>query len=82
MQHLNSDYREGGVDNEAATQDLLQLRTKKLDVGSEDIHRFSASCLRLGEYVHGNGVDQDWHLRCRNERRSLAALWLAARSDR
>ncbi len=34
MQHLDSHYREGGVENEAATENLLQLRTKKLDVGS------------------------------------------------
>jgi len=27
-------YREEDVENEAATEDLLQLRTKKLDVGS------------------------------------------------
>jgi hypothetical protein len=34
MQHLHSHYREEDVENEAATEDLLQLRTKKLDVGS------------------------------------------------
>ena len=34
MQHLHSSTGEGGVENEAATQDLLQLKTKKLDVGS------------------------------------------------
>ena len=34
MQHLHSITGEGDVENEAATQDLLQLRTKKLDVGS------------------------------------------------
>ncbi len=34
MQHLHSGTGEGDVENEAATQDLLQLRTKKLDVGS------------------------------------------------
>ena len=49
---------------------------------TEDIHRFNACFRRLGEYVHGNEVDQDWHLVCRNERRSLAVLWLATLSDR
>jgi hypothetical protein len=34
MQHLHSSTREGDVENEATTKDLLQLRTKKLDVGS------------------------------------------------
>ena len=34
MQHLHSSTGEGDVENEAATEDLLQLRTKKLDVGS------------------------------------------------
>jgi len=34
MQHLHSSLGEGDVENEATTQDLLQLRTKKLDVGS------------------------------------------------
>jgi hypothetical protein len=34
MQHLHSSTREGDVENEATTQDLLQRRTKKLDVGS------------------------------------------------
>ncbi len=34
MQHLHSSTREEDVENEATTQDLLQLRTKKLDVGS------------------------------------------------
>jgi len=36
---------EGDVENEAATQDLLQLRTKKLDVGSLAERRFDA-CYR------------------------------------
>ena len=49
---------------------------------TEDIHRFSASCRRLGEYVPGNEVDQDWRLRCRNEKRYRAALWAATRSER
>ena len=49
---------------------------------TEDIHRFSASFRMLGEYVHGNEIDQDWRLGCRNEKRSLAALWPATRSDR
>ena len=34
MQHLHSSTGEGDVENEATTEDLLQLRTKKLDVGS------------------------------------------------
>jgi hypothetical protein len=34
MQHLHSSIREGDVENEATTEDLLQLRTKKPDVGS------------------------------------------------
>ena len=33
MQHLHSSTREGDVENEATTEDLLQRRTKKLDVG-------------------------------------------------
>ena len=41
MQHLHSSTREGGVENEAATQDLVQLRTKKPDVGY-DPHREGA----------------------------------------
>ncbi len=40
----------------------------------EAIHRFSASCRRLGEYVHGNEVDQDWRLGCRSAKRYPAAL--------
>ncbi len=34
MQHLHSITGEGDVENEAKTENLLQLRTKKLDVGS------------------------------------------------
>ncbi len=34
MQHLHSSTGEGDVENEAASEDLLQRRTKKLDVGS------------------------------------------------
>jgi hypothetical protein len=34
MQHLHSSPREGDVENEATTEDLLQRRAKKLDVGS------------------------------------------------
>ena len=34
MQHLHSITGEGDVENEATTQDLLQRRTKKPDVGS------------------------------------------------
>jgi hypothetical protein len=34
MQHLDSEYREEDVADEAASEDLLQRRTKKLDVGS------------------------------------------------
>ena len=34
MQHLHSSTREGGVENEAATKDLLQHRTKEPDLGS------------------------------------------------
>ena len=36
MQHLHSITREGDVENETTTQDLLQLRTKKLDVDFVD----------------------------------------------
>jgi hypothetical protein len=34
MQRLDSKYREEDVADEAKTEDLLQRRTKKLDVGS------------------------------------------------
>ena len=34
MQHLHSSTGEGDVENEATIEDLLQLRTKKPDVGS------------------------------------------------
>jgi len=34
MQHLHSSTGEGDVENEAKTENLLQLRTKKPDVGS------------------------------------------------
>jgi hypothetical protein len=34
MQHLHSSTREGDVENEATTEDLLQRRAKKPDVGS------------------------------------------------
>jgi len=34
MQHLHSSPRDGDVENEATTEDLLQRRAKKLDVGS------------------------------------------------
>ncbi len=34
MQHLDSEYREEDVADEAESEDLLQRRTKKLDVGS------------------------------------------------
>ena len=33
MQHLHSSTGDEDVENEAATQDLLQRRAKKLDVG-------------------------------------------------
>ena len=33
MQHLDSEYREEDVADEAESEDLLQRRTKKLDVG-------------------------------------------------
>jgi hypothetical protein len=33
IQHLNSKYREEDVVDEAATEDLLQHRTKSIDVG-------------------------------------------------
>ena len=54
MQHLHSSTREGDVENEATTQDLLQRRTKKL----EAIHRFSASFQMPVGYVHDNEVEQ------------------------
>ncbi len=34
MQHLISNYKEGGVDNEAKTEDLLFRSSKGVDVGS------------------------------------------------
>jgi hypothetical protein len=40
-QHLISNYREGDVENEAATEDLLHRRAKIIDVGSLAERRFS-----------------------------------------
>jgi hypothetical protein len=42
MQHLSSNYRAEDVVDEAATEDLLQLRAKEHDVGSLASRRFSA----------------------------------------
>ncbi len=41
-QHLNSEYREEDVADEAESEDLLQRRAEKLDVGSLAGRRFSA----------------------------------------
>ena len=48
----------------------------------EAIHRFSGSCRILVGYVHYSEVDQDWRLRCRNEKRYRVVLYQDSRSDR
>ena len=42
MQHLVSDYREGDVENEVQTEDLLLRISESLDVGSLAERRFFA----------------------------------------
>ena len=43
MQHLNSRYRDGDVENEAKTEDLLFRCTEGIDVGSVAARRFHVS---------------------------------------
>ena len=84
MQHLNSHYREGDVENEVQTEDLLLRRTENIDVGSlaeRRVPELDRSHFDRGHSAIQGVLARTGRIRPPKRRRSGLALSLAEREE-